>query len=75
MVGQYVTVICCFLDHKYCSHQCEELLSALTEHERAVDGTVFDSRGLGITFLRVWLSSVTCTGEGMLVVEQLATDW
>lgn len=38
-VGQYLTVIH-FIDHKYCSHQCEEILSALTEHERAVDRPV-----------------------------------
>lgn len=40
VVGQYLTVIHHFIDHKNCSHQCEEILSALTKHERAVDRTV-----------------------------------
>lgn len=33
VVEQYLTVMHCFIDHKYWSHQCEEILSALTEHE------------------------------------------
>lgn len=40
VVGQYLTVIHRFIDHKYCSHQDEKILSALTGHERAVDHTV-----------------------------------